>query len=39
MNDQKDAIEIDLLALAQAVWKRIWLVLASVVIGSAAAFV
>lgn len=39
MNDQKDAIEIDLLALAQAVWKKIWLVLASVVIGSAAAFV
>ena len=39
MNDQKDAIEIDLLALAQAVWKRIWLVLASVVIGSAAVFV
>ena len=39
MNDQKDAIEIDLLALAQAVWKRIWLVLASVVIGSVAAFI
>lgn len=38
MNDEKDTIEIDLLALAQAVWKRIWLVLTSVVAGAVAAF-
>ena len=38
MNDEKDTIEIDLLALAQAVWKRIWLVLMSVVAGAVAAF-
>lgn len=38
MNDEKDTIEIDLLALAQAVWKRIWLVLTTVVAGAVAAF-
>ena len=38
MNDEKDTIEIELLALAQAVWKRIWLVLISVVTGTVAAF-
>ena len=38
MNDEKDTIEIDLFALAQAVWKRIWLVLMSVVAGAVAAF-
>lgn len=38
MNDEKDTIEIDLLSLAQAIWKRIWLVLASVVMGAVAAF-
>lgn len=38
MNDEKDTIEIDLLSLTQAIWKRIWLVLASVVMGAVAAF-
>ena len=38
MEKDQDIIEIDLLALARAVWKRIWLVILSVILGSAAAF-
>lgn len=38
MNDEKDTIEIDLLALAQAVWKKLWLVIIAVIVGAAAAF-
>lgn len=35
---QDDTIEIDLLALARAVWKRIWAVIAAVLIGAGGAF-
>ena len=38
MEKDQDIIEIDLLALARAVWKRIWLVILAVILGSAAAF-
>ena len=38
MEAEKDTIEIDLLALARAVWKRIWAVIAAVLVGAAAAF-
>lgn len=38
MNDEKDTIEIDLLALAQAVWKKLWLVIIAVIVGAIAAF-
>ena len=36
--NKDDTIEIDLLALARAVWKRIWAVIAAVVIGAGSAF-
>ena len=36
--NKDDTIEIDLLALARAVWKRIWAVIAAVVIGAGGAF-
>ena len=38
MENEKDTIEIDLLALARAVWKRVWLVIAAVLVCGAAAF-
>ena len=38
MNEEKDTIEIDLLELAQAVWKKLWLVIIAVIIGTVAAF-
>lgn len=38
MENGKDEIEIDLLALALAVWRRMWLVLAMTIIGAAVAF-
>ena len=38
MEKEKDEIEIDLLALALAVWRKIWLVLAMAILGAAVAF-
>ena len=38
MENGKDEIEIDLLALALAVWRKMWLVLAMTMIGAAVAF-
>ncbi len=38
MTNEKDEIEIDLLALALAVWRKIWLVLAMTIVGAAVAF-
>ena len=38
MNEEKDTIEIDLLELAHAVWKKLWLVIIAVIIGTVAAF-
>lgn len=38
MNEEKDTIEIDLLELAQAVWKKLWLVIIAVIVGAVAAF-
>ena len=38
MEKEKDEIEIDLLALALAVWRKIWLVMAMAVLGAAVAF-
>lgn len=36
--NKEDTIEIDLLALARAVWKRIWAVIAAVIVGAGGAF-
>lgn len=38
MENEKDTIEIDLLALVRAVWKKIWLVIAAVLVGAGIAF-
>lgn len=38
MESKEETIEIDLLALARAIWKQIWLVIAAVVIGTGTAF-
>lgn len=38
MNEEKDTIEVDLLELAHAVWKKLWLVIIAVIIGTVAAF-
>lgn len=38
MEREKDEIEIDLLALALAVWRKLWLVLAMTIVGAAIAF-
>ncbi len=38
MENEQDTVEIDLLALARAVWKKIWFVVAMVIVGAAIAF-